>query len=92
MKSAFELALERSGGKLNEVSDTLKEKLNEIEVKYKAKAAEAELAAQQRTVKAQAQGDLEKIAEIKEDLVTELASLRDRAEREKNAARASENG
>ena len=85
MKSAFELALERTGGKLTELSEEKKNKISEIDRFYKSKIAGAELSAQQRIEREQ---DLAKIEEIKEALVTELASFRDKCEREKNAARA----
>jgi len=84
MKSAWELALERTGGKLNEVSSDAKKAIAEIEAKYKSKIAEAELSAQSSLARAQ---DAEKIELIKSGLITEIASLNDRCEREKNAAR-----
>ena len=62
MKSAYELALERSGGILNRVSDEVKQKLAEIEQIRKAKVAEAELSAQQRLAREE---DPAKIEEIK---------------------------
>ncbi len=84
MKSSWELALERTGGKLSEIPDDKKKAIAEIDAKYKAKMAEAEISAQNRLVKAD---DGEKIKEIKEGLATELASLRFRCERDKEAAR-----
>lgn len=41
MKSAFELALERTGGKLKEISEEKKQKLAEIDKIYQSKIAEA---------------------------------------------------
>ncbi|OQA86965.1 MAG: hypothetical protein BWY31_01009 [Lentisphaerae bacterium ADurb.Bin242] len=84
MKSAFELALERTGGKLTELSEEKKNKISDIDRFYKSKIAEAELSAQQRIAREQ---DPAKIDEIKESLVTEIASFRDKCEREKNAVR-----
>ncbi|MBO7147017.1 MAG: hypothetical protein J6W81_04650 [Lentisphaeria bacterium] len=84
MKSAYELALERTGGKLNFLSEEKKNKIADIERYYKSKIAEAELSAQQRIGK---EDDPVKIAEIKEGLVTEIASLRDKCEHEKDAVR-----
>ena len=84
MKSAYELALERSGGILNAVPEEIKEKLAEIEQIRKAKVAEAELSAQQRIAR---ESDPEKDAEVKEALVTEIAAINDKYEREKEKIR-----
>lgn len=84
MKSAYELALERSGGIQNRVSDEVKQKLAEIEQIRKAKVAEAELSAQQRLAREE---DPAKIEEIKSGLITEIASINDRYEHEKEKAR-----
>ena len=61
MKSAYELALERSGGILNRVSDEVKQKLAEIEQIRKAKVAEAELSAQQRLAREEDPAKIEEI-------------------------------
>lgn len=84
MKSAYELALERSGGILNVVPEEIKKKLAEIEQIRKAKVAEAELSAQQRIAR---ESDPEKAAEVKEALVTEIAAINDKYEREKDKVR-----
>ena len=84
MKSAYELALERSGGILNRVSDEVEQKLAEIEQIRKAKVAEAELSAQQRLAREE---DPAKIEEIKSGLITEIASINDRCEHEKEKVR-----
>lgn len=84
MKSAYELALERSGGGLNAIPAEIKEKLAEIEQIRKAKIAEAELSAQQRIDR---ETDPEKAAEIKDALVTEIASINDKYEHEKENVR-----
>ena len=84
MKSAYELALERSGGILTAVPEEIKEKLAEIEQIRKAKVAEAELSAQQRIAR---ESDPEKAAEVKEALVTEIAAINDKYEREKEKIR-----
>ena len=84
MKSAYELALERSGGILNAVPEEIKKKLAEIEQIRKAKVAEAELSAQQRIAR---ESDPEKAAEVKEALVTEIAAINDKYEREKEKIR-----
>ncbi len=84
MKSAFELALERSGGSLNELSPDKKEKIAELDSICKAKIAEAEISADQKIQKLD---DPAKIEEIKEGLRHEIASLQDRYEREKDRVR-----
>lgn len=84
MKSAFELAMERLGGKIEELSDEKKNAIAEVTKKYNAKIAEAKLAHEQRLAKEQ---EPEKIRELEECLVTEIASLKDRCEREKEAIR-----
>lgn len=85
MKSAYELALERTGGKLTELSPEKKEKIAEIETLYRSRIAAAEVTAQQRLAK---ETDPEKIEEIRQGLQTEIASYQDRCEREKDAVRA----
>lgn len=80
MKSAFELALERTGGKLKEISEEKKQKLAEIDKIYQSKIAEAQLSTDQRLAK---ETDPVKAEEIRNALVTEFASIRDRWERRK---------
>jgi len=84
MKSAFELALERTGGKLAELTEEKKNKISELDRYYKSKIAEAELSAQQRIAREQ---DPSKVEDIQASLVTEIASFRDKWEREKDAVR-----
>lgn len=84
MKSAYELALERTGGKLTELSAEKKAKIAEIDRFYKAKIAGADLSAQQRLAK---EDDPVKIEEIRQGLQTEIASYQDKCEREKDAVR-----
>lgn len=84
MKSAYELALERTGGKLNELSPEKKQRIAEIEQIYRAKIAAAELSAQQRLAR---ETDPEKAEEVRAGLLTELASYRDCCAREKDAVR-----
>ena len=86
MKSAYELALERTGGKLNELPEEKKKKIAEIDQIYKSRIAAAELSAQQKLAK---ETDPEKAEELRQGLITEIASLRDRSEREKAAVRKS---
>ena len=84
MKSAWELALERTGGKLSEISDDVKKSIATIEAKYKSKIAESEISAQNKLNK---EKDLAKIEEIKSGLVVEIASFKDKCEREKASVR-----
>ena len=86
MKSAFELALERSGGLLNSIPPEIKQKLSEIDTICKAKIAEAEISAQQRIDR---ESDPEKADEVRQALVTEIASIKNRYEREKEKVRSS---
>ncbi len=84
MKSAYELALERSGGTLNFVSDEVKSKIASLDSEMKAKLAEAELGTQQRLAHEE---DAEKAEKIRDALVTELASIRDKYAKLKEKAR-----
>jgi len=84
MKSAYELALERTGGKLNVLPPEKKEKIAEIDRIYRSRIAAAELSAQQKLAK---EADPVKAEEIRQGLITEIASLRDRCEREKTEVR-----
>ena len=85
MKSAWELALERTGGALRELTPEQKTKIAEIESIYKAKIAGAEIAAQQR-LKA-AGDDPETTRQIMDDLVVERASYESKMESEKQKIR-----
>ncbi|MBN2642891.1 MAG: hypothetical protein JXR78_14665 [Victivallales bacterium] len=85
MKSAWELALERTGGQLNELSDDLKEKMQDIESLYKSKLVAAEMAAQERAAKCA--GNIEELKQIQEDLIVEKASLNSKMEQEKEKIR-----
>lgn len=85
MKSSYELALERSGGSLNKLDDEKKAKIAALDIKYKAKMAEAELAVQERLKKSG--GDFAKIEEIQNDMQVEIASIKSKWEREKDAIR-----
>lgn len=85
MKSAYERALERSGGGLTQLDEGKKAKISELDIKYKAKLAEAELALQERLKKAG--GDFTKTEEIQKDMQVEVASIKSKWEREKDAAR-----
>lgn len=85
MKSALELALERSGGALNELDQDKKEKIGEIDNILKAKLAEIEITYQRKF--AEAAGNIEEINQLSEDQATEVAAAKSKAERDKKAVR-----
>ena len=64
----------------------IKQKLAEIDTICKAKIAEAEISAQQRIDR---ESDPEKADEVRQALVTEIASIKNRYEREKEKVRSS---
>jgi hypothetical protein len=86
MKSAYELAIERTGGEpVQKLTEDQKKKIEEIDIVYKAKRAEADLSSQNRLQKVA--GNIEEINLIKEDLVVELASINSKMELEKEKIR-----
>jgi len=84
MKSAWELALERSGGNLNELSDEKKSQIANIENKYKAKMAEIEITYQQKFVSVTT---VEELEQLKDNMAVEQASARSLAEKGKKEIR-----
>ena len=84
MKNAWELALERSGGNLNELSDEKKIQIAEIDNRYKAKLAEIEITYQQKFATVTATEELE---QLKDNMAVEQASARSLAKNEKQAVR-----
>jgi len=84
MKSAFELALERTGGALGEISEEQKQAINEIEIKCKAKLAEIDLTYSDKRAKASNQAELE---QLNDDMLVERASVLNKAENEKATVR-----
>lgn len=85
MKSAFELALERTGGALSDVSEDKKKLISEIDSKYKAKIAEAELAFREKIERNQ--GNIIELDQIKDDYAVETASIKSKCEKEKEKIR-----
>lgn len=77
MKSAYELAMER----LNKTSPSValtaeqKKELAELDSKYAAKIAEREISVRDQIGKAEAAGDLEKAAELQQQLSNERKKL-----------------
>lgn len=84
MKSAFELALERTGGALGEMSEEQKEAINEIEIKCKAKLAEIDITYSDKRAKATDPAVLE---QLDDDMMVERASALSKAEKAKAAVR-----
>jgi hypothetical protein len=84
IKSAWELALERSGGNLKPLSEEQQRQLESIEREYKAKLAEIDLAYQEKMQRATAPDVLH---QLQEDKAVELASARSAAERRKEEVR-----
>jgi hypothetical protein len=87
MKSSWELALERSGGALKQVSEDKKVKLAEIDSISKAKLAGLEITYRNDFNKAR--NNPEKIKELEDCLATERASIISKAEKDKEAIRKS---
>jgi len=84
MKTAWELALERSGGTLDELNDSQKEAIAEIDRVCKAKLAEFDLT---YTEKLQNAANFKEIEQIKEDMAVEKASIMSKAKRDKEKIR-----
>lgn len=85
MKSAWELALERSGGAVRQFTSEQKEQLTEIDRLCTARLAQARFDAQAR--KERAGQDAEVHRQIEADMVTEIGSLEERCERKKRELR-----
>jgi len=85
MKTAWELALERSGGILNELNDQQKDVIAEIDKVCKAKLAEFDLT---YTDKLMNTSDYKEIEQIKDDMAVERASIMSKAKRDKEKIRA----
>ena len=84
MKTAWELALERAGGTLDELNDAQKEAIAEIDKNSKAKLAEMDLA---YTDKLANTTSFQEIEQIKQDMAVEKASITSKAKRDKEKIR-----
>ncbi len=89
MKSSFELALERSGGALKEVSEDRKKQIAEIENLCKSKLAGLEITYQNKFAKAR--HNPEEFSQLENDMAVERASIISKAENDKNAIRSRKN-
>jgi hypothetical protein len=87
LKSAWELALERTGGKTGKLTDAKKAKLAELEKVYTAKIAERELDLKPKIDAADKPEEQQKLEEI---LRAQIAKLRAKLEEEKEKVRRSD--
>jgi len=85
VKSAFELAMERFGGAVQQFTTEQKEQLAEVERLYESKIAQARFDAQVRLEGSQ--NDPEKINQVQADLAVEIRSLETRRDRKKEELR-----
>jgi len=85
MKSAFDLAMERFGGPIKELTEEKKKKIAEIEKRLKSKLAEAEIAKEKKLK--QFSGDITHEEQILKDYAVEVASLNSKFEKEKDKVR-----
>ena len=82
MKSAYELAMERLGGPVIQLSEEQKAAIAEVDKRRKAKIAEAELARDRRIA-----AKPEDAHQIQQEFRIETASIEERAERDKEKIR-----
>lgn len=88
LKSAWEIALERSGSPpLAKLTDEQKKQLAELEKLYTAKIAQEEFTLKPKIAEARAAGDEEAAQKLEEQLQTALARLRRKLEEEKEKVR-----
>ena len=85
MKSAWELALERSGGALRELTPDQKERIAELERAAQAKIAAAKITAEHKLA---SMTDPDEIEQLKDGLVNEIRSIEETLARKKEAVRA----
>ncbi|MHB9137825.1 MAG: hypothetical protein ACYC4Q_00305 [Victivallaceae bacterium] len=87
MKSSFELALERSGGALKNVSEDKKKQIAEIDNLCKSKLAGLEITYKSKFAKTG--GNPEAFQQLENDLAVERASIISKAEKDKETIRKS---
>ena len=83
MKTAYERALERSGGALNELSDEKKKEIAELDVICRSKIAEAEITAENK-IKSM---DPAQVEAFRESVANEIRSIRAKYDAKKQAVR-----
>ena len=88
LKSSWELALERTGGKSTaKLTNEQKAKLAELDKVYTAKIAERELELKPKIAAAHAAGKVEDAQKLEETLRAEIAKVRAKLEDEKEKVR-----
>lgn len=87
MKSAYELAMERTGGASQDLTDEQKLAITEIDSMMKAKVAETEIMFDQQYA---TEADPAKAAFIQQTRQQQIASIKEKAEEEKEAIRHAE--
>jgi hypothetical protein len=92
MKTAYELAMERlsKGSPTVKLSEEQKRRIADLESQCAAKIAERELFLQGEIVKAVDKGDMEAMAQLEKQLVSDRKSLRADFEEKKEKVRAEE--
>ena len=83
MKSSYELAMERMGGGKKSLTDSQKAEISEIDAKYKAKIAEKKIFLEKSISETVQSGDEETVQKFRKQVAEEIASLENKAEREK---------
>lgn len=85
LKTAWEIALEKlesqGEGKIEELSEEIKEAIAETRQKYKARIADAEISTAGSLKKAMESNQLDQIQTLQEELVAERKKLEARMER-----------
>ena len=84
MKSAYELAMERSSGPSIKLTDEQRAALTEIDSKMKAKVAETEIMFDQQLA---AEADPAKAAFIQQTRQQQIAKIKENAEADKESVR-----
>ncbi len=88
IKSAYELALERTGGQASKkLTPEQKAKLAEVDKVYAAKIAEEELSLTPKIATARAAGDLEGAQKLEETLRAQVQKLRGKLDAAKEEIR-----
>jgi hypothetical protein len=88
LKSSWELALERTGGKTTaKLTAGQKEKMAELDRVYSAKIAQVELDLKPKIATGHASGDAEGAGKIEEAMRAEIQKLRGKLEDEKDKVR-----
>ena len=83
MKSSYELAMERMGGGKKSLTEKQKAEISEIDAKYKAKIAEKKIFLEKSISEAVQSGGEETVQQLRKQVADEIASLENKAEREK---------